>query len=38
MATSDTPDFHDMFPLGEDQTPYRKLTGDHVRRASFDGE
>jgi fumarate hydratase, class I len=31
-------DFHDMFPLGEDATPYRKLTGDHVRRASFDGE
>ena len=23
-------DFHELFPLGEDATPYRKLTGDHV--------
>jgi fumarate hydratase class I len=29
---------HDMFPLGEDTTPYRKLTGDHVGAASFNGE
>lgn len=27
-----------MFPLGEDTTPYRKLTGDHVGTASFNGE
>jgi fumarate hydratase class I len=31
-------DFHELFPLGEDDTPYRKLTGDHVGTASFDGE
>jgi fumarate hydratase class I len=30
--------FHELFPLGEDETPYRKLSGDHVARASFDGE
>jgi len=30
--------FHEMFPLGEDETPYRKLTGDYVGTASFDGE
>jgi len=30
--------FHEMFPLGEDDTPYRKLTGDYVATASFDGE
>jgi fumarate hydratase, class I len=30
--------FHELFPLGEDETPYRKLTGDHVAPASFDGE
>ncbi|MGQ0677982.1 MAG: fumarate hydratase [Rhodospirillales bacterium] len=29
---------HEVFPLGEDQTPYRKLTGDFVGRARFDGE
>jgi fumarate hydratase class I len=29
---------HDMFPLGEDATPYRKLTGDHVGTAKFNGE
>jgi fumarate hydratase class I len=32
------PSQHDMFPLGEDATPYRKLTGDHVGTASFNGE
>ena len=29
---------HDMFPLGEDTTPYRKLTGDHVGTAKFNGD
>src|SRR5215213_5784784 len=31
-------DFHELFPLGHDDTPYRKLTGDHVAPAWFDGE
>src|SRR5579864_9047003 len=31
-------DFHELFPLGEDDTPYRKLTGDHVGTAEFAGE
>ena len=30
--------FRELFPLGEDDAPYRKLTGDHVALASFDGE
>jgi len=30
--------FHELFPLGHDDTPYRKLTGDHVASASFEGE
>jgi fumarate hydratase class I len=30
--------FHELFPLGEDEAPYRKLTGDHVATARFDGE
>jgi fumarate hydratase class I len=30
--------FHDMFPVGEDDTPYRCLTTAHVDRASFAGE
>jgi len=29
--------FQEMFPLGEDATPYRKLTADHVEAARFDG-
>jgi fumarate hydratase, class I len=30
--------FHELFPLGEDhETPYRKLTGDYVSTANFDG-
>ncbi len=29
--------FHELFPLGEDNTPYRKLTADHVGTASFNG-
>ena len=27
-----------MFPIGADKTPYRKITGDHVGTAKFDGE
>src|ERR1700681_5024864 len=30
--------FREMFPLGEDATPYRKLAGDYVSTASFLGE
>jgi fumarate hydratase, class I len=30
--------FHELFPLGEDNAPYKKLTGDHVSLAAFDGE
>src|SRR5215472_12093004 len=29
--------FREMFPLGEDATPYRKLTGEYVSTASFEG-
>src|SRR5438874_11357229 len=36
-SMSDTA-FHELFPLGEDTAPYRKLTGDYVSPASFDGE
>ncbi len=32
------PNFHEMFPLGEDKTPYRKLEGDFVTTAEFDGQ
>ena len=32
------PNFHEMFPLGPDTTPYRKLDGDHVTTATFEGE
>ncbi|MGE3783577.1 MAG: fumarate hydratase [Alphaproteobacteria bacterium] len=32
------PEFHELFPLGGDDTPYRKLTADHVATASFEGE
>src|SRR5271154_4999444 len=31
-------DFHELFPLGHDDTTYRKLTGDHVATAKFAGE
>src|ERR1700691_4161269 len=31
-------EFHELFPLGDDDTPYKKLTGDHVGAANFDGE
>ena len=30
--------FHDIFPHGEDTTPYRKLTGEFVAAAEFAGE
>src|SRR6266700_5127007 len=30
--------YHELFPLGADDAPYRKLTGDHISVASFDGE
>src|SRR3954462_1976283 len=30
--------FHELVPLGADDTPYRKLTGDFVSPASFEGE
>ena len=30
--------FHEMFPLGEDTTEYRKLTSDFVSTTEFDGE
>jgi len=30
--------FHELFPLGEDDFAYRKLTGDYVAAASFEGE
>jgi fumarate hydratase, class I len=29
---------HEMFPLGEDTTPYRKLTSDGVSTGDFDGQ
>jgi fumarate hydratase class I len=34
------PDFayHEMFPLDVDETPYRKLTDDHIGVAEFEGE
>ena len=30
-------EFHPMFPLGKDTTPYRKLTDKHVATAAFNG-
>jgi fumarate hydratase class I len=30
--------FHDMFQLGEDDTPYRQLSADYVETATFAGE
>src|SRR5713226_2293756 len=30
--------FHELFPLGEHDAPYKKLTGDHVALGAFDGE
>jgi fumarate hydratase class I len=31
-------EFHELFPLGGDDTPYKKLTDEHVSTADFDGE
>src|ERR1700723_2826919 len=31
-------EFHELFPLGEDDTPYKKLTDDYVSTATFEGE
>ncbi|HUC71436.1 MAG TPA: fumarate hydratase, partial [Stellaceae bacterium] len=33
---SDTP-YHELFPLGADAAPYRRLTGEHVSTGSFEG-
>jgi fumarate hydratase class I len=33
----DENDYHELFPLGADQAPYRKLTSDHVATADFEG-
>ena len=30
--------FHELFPLGPDDAPYRKLTGDYVSAGDFEGE
>src|SRR5216684_1787132 len=30
--------YHELFPLGPDDAPYRKLTGDHVSVGAFEGE
>src|SRR5947199_2633619 len=32
------PAFNELFPLGADDTPYKKLTGDHVATGSFEGQ
>ena len=32
------PAFHDLFPLGEDTTPYRKLSSDHVETIDAAGQ
>src|SRR5208282_808207 len=29
--------YHELFPLGADDAPYRKLTSDHVATGAFDG-
>jgi fumarate hydratase, class I len=31
-------DFHELFPLGQDDAPYRRLTGDYVATAAFEGQ
>ena len=36
--TFDATPFAEIFPLGEDDTAYTKLTGDHVRTATFQGQ
>ena len=30
--------FHELFPLGEDETPYRKISGDYVATIPFGGD
>ncbi|MBV9828566.1 MAG: fumarate hydratase [Alphaproteobacteria bacterium] len=30
--------FHELFALGDDETPYRKLTGDYVSTGTFEGQ
>src|SRR6201996_4488113 len=30
--------YHELFPLGPDDAPYRKLTGDHVATGMFEGQ
>ena len=30
--------FHEIFPLGHDDAPYHKLTGDYVSVGEFDGQ
>ncbi|MEW5908662.1 MAG: fumarate hydratase [Thermodesulfobacteriota bacterium] len=30
--------YEKMFPLGEDKTPYRLLTGEHVKQGAFEGK
>jgi fumarate hydratase class I len=30
--------YHELFPLGPDDAPYRKLTGDHVSTCMFEGQ
>ena len=36
--TFDATPFAEIFPLGEDDTAYTKLTGDHVGTANFQGQ
>jgi fumarate hydratase, class I len=38
IAEPQMSEYHELFPLGEDEAPYRKLTGDFVAAARFEGE
>ncbi len=38
MTHASSEAFTDLFPLAEDATPYRKLSGDFVETADFAGE
>jgi len=38
MASDMSGEYMGLFPMGEDATPYRKLSGEHVSVAEFDGE
>lgn len=31
-------DYHEMFPLSDTETPFRKITSDHVNTATFEGQ